>query len=112
MARKHQEFSASPPPEEERTGWLTWGTWINLALLLTFIVPVLFLKFRPPLQQERAAQEQLDKLVARRDALREKRDQLQTKNDLIRRDKDYLEVMARDRLQMQKDGELILRFED
>jgi len=119
MPRKRQEFeyeytasSAQDSPQEERAGWLTWGTWINLGLLLLCVVPFLFMKFRPPLAQEQAAQVQLEKLVAQRDALREQRDRLQTQNDLIRHDKDYLEVMARDRLQMQKDGELILRFDD
>jgi len=119
MPRKRQEFeyeyTASTAPDsapEERAGWLTWGTWINLGLLLLCVVPFLFMKFRPPVAQEQAAQQQLDKLVVQRDALREKRDHLQTQNDLIRHDKEYLEVMARDRLQMQKDGELILRFED
>ena len=107
------DISAPPPsPQEERAGWLMWGTWLNLAVLLTLIIPVLFLKFRPPVRQEQAAQEAMQKQVDRRDAVREERDRLQLKLDLIRKDKDYLEVMARDRLQMQKDGELILRFEN
>ena len=114
-SRQEHEFSATTTTsssQEEREGWLAWGTWINLGLLLLCVVPFLFMKFRPPVAQEQAAQQQLDKLVVQRDALREKRDRLQTQNDLIRHDKEYLEIMARDRLQMQKDGELILRFED
>jgi cell division protein FtsB len=114
-ARQDFEYSASTTsssPSEEATGWLTWGTWINLALLLLCVVPLLFFKFRPPVQQQQAAQVQLEKLISQRDALREKRDHLQIQNDLIRHDKEYLEVMARDRLQMQKEGEVILRFED
>jgi cell division protein FtsB len=103
-----------PPPsaQEERAGWLMWGTWLNLAVLLTLIIPVLFLKFRPPVQQEQAVQAAMQKQVDRRDARLAERDRLQLKLDLIRKDKEYLEVMARDRLQMQKDGELILRFEN
>ena len=99
-------------PEEDRPGWLMWGTWLNMAVLLMLIVPALFLKFRPPLSQEKAAQEQVDKKMTERDAKQEQRDRLQTKYDLIRKDKDYLEIMARDRLEMQKDGEVILRFSD
>lgn len=107
------EISAYPPPsEEERPGWLMWGTWLNLAVLLTLIIPVLCLKFRPPVQQEQAAKIAMEKQVTHRDALREERNRLQLKYDLIRKDKDYLEVMARDRLQMQKDNELIFRFEN
>jgi cell division protein FtsB len=105
----------SPPPpssQEEGTGWLMWGTWLNLAVLLTLIIPVLFLKFRPPVQQEQTTQAAMQKQVDRRDARLAERDRLQLKLDLIRKDKEYLEVMARDRLQMQKDGELILRFEN
>jgi len=50
-------------------------------------------------------------LEEERGALRTERAQLRQKMDLIQKDPDYLEVMARDRLQMQKDGEIILRFE-
>lgn len=106
--------TSAPPPSapEERAGWLMWGTWLNLAVLLTLIIPVLFLKFRPPVQQEQAAKADMQKQVDRRDADRAERDRLQLKLDLIRKDKEFLEVMARDRLQMQKDGELILRFDN
>ena len=104
----------APPPssQEERAGWLMWGTWLNFAVLLTLIIPVLCLKYRPPVQQQQAAEAEMQKQVDHRNAVREERDRLQLKLDLIRKDKDYLEVMARDRLQMQKDGEVILRFEN
>ena len=110
MHRKSPANGAAP--EEERPGWLMWGTWLNLAVLLMLIVPALFLKFRPPVSQENAVQAQMEKKVAERDAKKEERDRLQIKFDLIRKDKDYLEVMARDRLEMQKDGEVILRFSE
>jgi cell division protein DivIC len=109
---RSRELSQPTAPEEERPGWLMWGTWMNLAVLLSLIVPFLFLKFRPPVQEEQAVQELVNKEVATRDQLREQRNHLQIKYDLIRKDKDYLEVMARDRLQMQKDGEVIFRFGD
>ena len=54
----------------------------------------------------------MDEKVAERDAKQAERDRLQLKYDLIRKDKDYLEIMARDRLEMQKDGEVILRFSE
>jgi cell division protein FtsB len=108
-----RKTSATPgAPEEEKPGWLMWGTWLNLALLLLLIVPFLLLKFRPPVAQEKAEQELVDKKVTERDAKQAERDRLQLKYDLIRKDKDYLEIMARDRLEMQKDGEVILRFSE
>ncbi len=108
-----RKTSANPgAPEEEKPGWLMWGTWLNLALLLVLIVPFLFLKFRPPLAAERAEQQKVDEKVAERDAKQAERDHLQLKYDLIRKDKDYLEIMARDRLEMQKDGEVILKFSE
>ena len=47
-----------------------------------------------------------------RDAKKEELSRKEQKSDLIKNDPEYLEVMARDRLQLQKDGEKVFRFEE
>ncbi len=108
---KSEEFAYEMPSHANGGGWLARATVFNLCLLTALIIPLLLLYYKSPAHQEEAERGKLAQLEVNRDALRGERAQLRQKLDLIQKDPDYLEVMARDRLQMQKDGEIILRFE-
>ncbi len=108
---KSEEFNYDMNPHSNGGGWMARATVFNLCLLTALIVPMLFFYYKSPSHQEDAERAKLAVLEVNRDALRGERTQLRQKLDLIQKDRDYLEVMARDRLQMQKDGEIILRFE-
>ena len=103
---------ASQPESEEPTGFFVKLTKVNLCLLLTLVVPFCILSFRPPVAEENAEKEALAKSEKDLSKLLAEKSHLRRKLDLIQRDPEYLEVMARDKLQMQKDGELVFRFED
>jgi cell division protein FtsB len=53
----------------------------------------------------------LEQLQAERDVLKSDRDKLLRRMEWIKNDNAYLEMAARDRLHLQKEGEYILRFE-
>lgn len=99
-------------PEGERTGILGGLVRLNRYLLVLLIIPAGLIYFWPPFKERDAAQERLQALVQERDVLKEKTTRFQQKLELIKNDPDYLEAMARDRLHLQKDGEVILRFDD
>jgi cell division protein FtsB len=110
MAAAHDRVRHSQ--NGEAPSFLMKWTKVNLCLLLTLVIPFCVFAFRPPVRQEIAEREKLAKIEERRDELLAEKSRLRRKIDLISRDPDYLEVIARDKLQMQKDGELVFRFED
>jgi len=98
-------------PAGERPGLLAGLVRMNRYLIFLLIIPAGVIYFWPPLAQKEKAEADLVALVAQRDSLKSDMALLEQKLDLIRNDSDYLEVMARDRLHLQKDGEVILRFD-
>ncbi|MBK8092932.1 MAG: septum formation initiator family protein [Verrucomicrobiaceae bacterium] len=80
-------------------------------VLLCLIVPAILLFFKNPLNEQTAMRQNIESLALQRDALRAERDKLLRRKDWIEKDDAYLELMARDRLNRQKEGEFILRFE-
>ena len=107
-----KEFSVKLPPREGRSSFLARATMVNFLLLVAMIVPFCVLAFRPPAAEEEAQRGRLRELEGRRDELVTEKARLRQKCDLVVNDPEYLELMARDRLQMQKDGKFIFRFED
>ena len=106
------EFAVKLPPREGRSSLLARATAVNVLLLVAMVVPFTVLAFRPPAAEEEAQRRLLRELEGRRDQLVREKARLRRKSELIQQDPGYLELMARDRLQMQKDGEVIFRFED
>jgi hypothetical protein len=84
---------------------------VNRYLLALLIVPAGLIYFWPPFEDRQAALDRLDALTVQRDALKQRATLMEQKLELIQKDEDYLEAMARDRLHLQKDGEVIVRFE-
>lgn len=109
MSREEQEFDG---PETDRPNFLARLVRLNRYLLALLVIPAAVLYFRPPLKEQEAARAKLAEVTTRRDELKADAERLQRKLELIKTDPEYLESMARDRLNLQKDGEIILRFED
>ena len=99
-------------PAAERPGLLARLVKLNRYLLLLLLIPLGLIFFWPPYQEQEHARLRLDQLELQRDAFQDKAARLRKKLELIRTDPAYLETMARDRLHLQKDGEVILRFEE
>ncbi|TLD70660.1 hypothetical protein FEM03_10100 [Phragmitibacter flavus] len=85
---------------------------VNRYLLALLIVPAGLIYFWPPFEDQKVALEKLDGLTVQRDSMKARAALMEQKLELIQKDEDYLEAMARDRLHLQKDGEVIVRFED
>ena len=108
------------PPEEigyaipaaERRGLLSGLVRMNRYLLLLLIIPAGIIGFWPDYKELEQAQHRLGVLELQRDTAKGKSARLEKKLELIKTDPEYLEAMARDRLQLQKDGEKVFRFEE
>jgi cell division protein FtsB len=99
---------------EPRTPWEYWmRALLKLAkfVLLLLVVPVIYVLCDNPLDEQLAMRTKLDQLKAQRDVVKTDRDKLLRRMEWIKNDNAYLEMAARDRLHMQKEGEYVLRFE-
>jgi cell division protein FtsB len=96
--------------ERERPSLLARLVRLNRYVLGLLILPISLFTFWPPYQQERTLQALVRQRAATRDELKKKDDLLKLKLDLIKNDPEYLEITARDRLSMQKEGETVVQF--
>ena len=79
-------------------------------ILLLLVAPVILIVFHNPLDAQTAMRDKLEQLKHQRDSLAQERDKLLRRKDWLEKDDVYLELMSRDRLNRQKEGEYILRF--
>ncbi|MCX6839704.1 MAG: septum formation initiator family protein [Verrucomicrobia bacterium] len=106
----YRELRASDPQG-------TWETWMRAVLkvarfiLLLLTIPVVYVLCDNPMDKQAAMRGKLEQLQGERDVLKSDRDKLLRRMEWIKNDNDYLEMAARDRLHLQKEGEYILRFE-
>ena len=106
----YRELRASEPQG-------TWETWMRAVLkvarfvLLLLTIPVVYVLCDNPMDKQAAMRGKLEQLQGERDVLKSDRDKLLRRMEWIKNDNDYLEMAARDRLHLQKEGEYILRFE-
>ena len=82
---------------------------IALVLVGAIVLAVVFL--RPEMEQQQVVDAEIADLVQVRDAARKTRDDHQRKLDWVRNDPEYLELVARDVLDLYTPGEVILRLE-
>ncbi len=108
---KYEEIRAGIP-QDTSTRWLTLVVRFGKFLLVLLIVPSIMIIFRPKKSEQDAMKARVAMLTKQRDVLRDARDQRLRRVDWIKSDTDYLEMAARDRLDLQKEGEYIIRFED
>jgi cell division protein FtsB len=79
-------------------------------VLLLLVAPTILVLFHNPLNEQTAMRDKLEQLKHQRDGLSQERDKLLRRKDWLEKDDTYLELMSRDRLNRQKEGEYILRF--
>ena len=105
----YREVRASEPQSR-------WETWVRAFLklgrfiLLLLIVPVVYVWCDNPIDTQNAMRTKLDQLKEQRNVLQSDRDKLLRRMEWIKNDNAYLEMAARDRLHLQKEGEFVLRF--
>ena len=105
-----REVRASEP----QTPWEFWmRALLKVAkfILLLLVVPVIYVLCDNPMDTQMAMRTKLDQLKVQRDTLKTDRDKLLRRMEWIKNDNAYLEMAARDRLHLQKEGEYVLRFE-
>lgn len=101
-----------PHPSADRPSLLQSLVRMNRYLLLLLLVPAGVIYFWPDWKGQEVARQNLSERTQERDVLAQKVAKLEKKLELIKNDPEYLETMARDKLSLQKDGEIILHFED
>lgn len=108
----HLENTGYQPLPEERPGILSRLVKMNRCFLLLLVIPTTAIGWRPPYAELERQKVELKKQEARREELRQEVARKKEKLELIKNDASYLEVVARDLLESQKDGETIVFFKD
>ncbi len=105
----YREVRASEP-QSRWVGWMRAFLKVARLVLLLLIVPVVYVWCDNPIDTQNAMRTKLDQLKEQRDVLQSDRDKLLRRMEWIKSDNAYLEMAARDRLHLQKEGEYVLRF--
>jgi cell division protein FtsB len=105
----YREVRASEP-QPRWEGWVRAFLKLARFVLLLLVVPVVYVLCENPLDTQNATRAKLDELKVQRKELQADRDKLLRRMEWIKNDTAYLEMAARDRLQLQKEGEFVLRF--
>ncbi len=92
------------------------GIWHSLnrlliVLILTGIAGVAVVRFNPELTKRRAQQAILDQLKVEVEAARQEFQRNTREEKMLAHDPEYLGVIARDRLDLMREGEMIYRLE-
>ena len=94
----------------EATVWQRWNR-VLLLLLLLAIWLVIVSMFVPPYKKLKIGHAEIDKLQAQRDEQQMLLSRQTREVNLLKTDPAYLETIARDRLDLMKDGETVFRIE-
>ncbi len=105
----YREVRASEP-QSRWEGWVRAFLKVARFVLLLLIVPVVYVLCDNPIDTQNAMRVKLEQLKSQRDVLQSDRDKLLRRMEWIKNDNAYLEMAARDRLHLQKEGEFVLRF--
>ena len=84
---------------------------VLVALFMLAAIGAALSMFWPQVDEHRALDRELMNLVSKRDELEARRDRLEARLEWLRTDAAYLEAIARDRLDMAKEGEIIIRID-
>ncbi len=106
----YRETCASEP-QSRWEFWMRAFLKVGRFVLLLLIVPVVYVLCDNPLDEQLVMRTKLEQLKTQRDTLKGDRDKLLRRMEWIKNDNAYLEMAARDRLHLQKEGEYVLRFE-
>ena len=94
----------------EATVWQRWNR-VLLTLLFLAVWLVIVSLFVPPYKKLKIGEEDIAKLQANRDEQQTLLSKQTREVNLLKTDPVYLETIARDRLDLMKDGETIFRIE-
>jgi cell division protein FtsB len=94
----------------EATVWQRWNR-VLLSLLLLAVWLVIVSMFVPPYKKLKIGHAEIDNLQAQRDEQQVLLSRQTREVNLIKTDPAYLETIARDRLDLMKEGETIFRIE-
>ena len=94
----------------EATVWQRWNR-VLLLLLLLAVWLVIVSMFVPPYKKLKIGHAEIDKLQAQRDEQQVLLSRQTREVNLLKTDPAYLETIARDRLDLMKEGETIFRVE-
>jgi cell division protein FtsB len=94
----------------EATVWQRWNR-VLLTLLLLAVWLVIVSLFVPPYKKLKIGRADIDNLQAQRDEQQAVLSRQTREVNLLKTDPAYLETIARDRLDLMKDGETIFRIE-
>ena len=94
----------------EATVWQRWNR-VLLILLLLAVWLVIVSLFVPPYKKLQIGHDEIDKLQQERDEQQTLLAKQTREVNLLKTDPVYLETIARDRLDLMKDGETIFRIE-
>ena len=94
----------------EATVWQRWNR-VLLTLLLLAVWLVIVSLFVPPYKKLKMGHDEIDKLQAQRNEQQVLLSKQTREVNLLKTDAAYLETIARDRLDLMKEGETIFRVE-
>lgn len=99
-------------PEQRFDRVLRWTVRLVKGLLVLMVFMAVMSCFKEPLEEQNAMRAKLGALNAEKEMLRQERDKMLRRLNWIQTDDNYLEMEVRDRLNLQKGGEYVLRFEE
>ena len=96
--------------DEPQTIWSTVSRFAGLGCLL-LIIGIISVPFFPKFRDYRKLNEEGQEVAARRDKLKEQLESKRAELHMIENDEQFLELKARDNLDLYKAGEVVFRFE-
>ena len=90
--------------------WPSLNKFLLVLILFTITIPIAY-SFMPEVKKRRDATTRIEELNAQVDEARMQLARLQREEFLLRNDREYVATIARDRLDLMKEGENIYRLE-
>jgi cell division protein FtsB len=90
--------------------WPSLNKFLVVLILFTVTIPIAY-SFMPEVKKRTEAAARIEELNAQIEDARMKLARLQREEFLLRNDREYVSMIARDRLDLMKDGETIYRIE-
>ena len=97
--------------DEPQTIWSTVSRFAGLGCVL-MLIGIISVPFFPRFRDYRALNEEGREVAARRDKIRAQLDEKEAELRMLKTDPQFIELKARDHLDLSKEGEVIFRFEE
>lgn len=107
----YQEINGNLEEDDNRLDTiLRWSVRLGKAILVLMVFAAFLRAYQYPLQPQKELREKVEALRQESFVLQEERDKLSRRLSWIQTDNDYLEHEVRDRLNLQRENEYVLRF--